>query len=172
MTDAYSANQIAKLNSIISGLSSTPSLATQFADGLVRAAGGKVSIAASGTGYFCLTNPSGSGKTVTLQQFTLAADNAADIQFQFDTVLSSPSALTPFSPNRAVSGSTAATAATSTAVPTTAGTTLSPVYRLGQNLPFTQDFTVVLTPGQSVAAVVAVGPTATVFYAAATWTEV
>lgn len=176
MSSAYDGAEIQALQSIASTSSTvasrTSASITDFAAGYYRTAGGKVSIAASGTGYFCLTNPAGSGKIVTLQRFTLAADNASDVAFQFDTVLASPTSLTAFRPNRDVAGSTVATAATSTAAPTTAGTSLSPIYRLGQNIPVIQNFTVVLAEGQSVAAVLSVGSTATAFYAAATWTEV
>ena len=151
----------------------TSPLAVDFTLGRVRAAGSKLSGASGGTGYYCRTTPTGSGKVVTLNDFTLATDNASDVAFRFDTVLASATTLTAFAPNRAVAGSTVAVAATSTAAPTAAGTTLSPIYRLAANIALHQDFPVVLAPGQSVAAVVTVPAlgTATAFYVTASWIE-
>lgn len=165
---AYGEATDAKLEQLISR---TSDLVSEFTTGRVRSAGGKITVPATSTAFFCLSNPTGSGKVVTLREFTLAATLACDVQFRFDAVLATPTALTPFLPNRAVAGTTVATAGMSTAAPSTAGTTLSPIYRLRADQALTKDFTIVLTPGQSVAAAVTVGATATDFYASATWTE-
>lgn len=151
-----------------------PSRAKDFVDGKFRGAGAKVSISGSGTGYMQLQNPTGSGINIMVTEFVLSTSLNAEINFWTDSVLTSPTTHSIYFPNRAYEGSgltTAAIVRTSTAV-TTAGTRLSPVYRMAANAMIERDFTMVLAPGQNITiSAQTAALEAMDLYGSATWVE-
>lgn len=148
----------------------TSDIRQDFEAGRVRVAGGKLTIPTAGTGRFQIRNPTGSGRVVTVLEFTLAATASVDVGYAIDTTLTTPTVYSPFAPNRAVAVTTVAVASGTTAG-ATGGTNLSPVTRIGADEPYKSEFTTVLLPGQAISAVASAGLSEVGFYASVVWTE-
>lgn len=152
----------------------TPDARTDFMAGRIRTAGGKVTVGSNNTGVFQLANPTGSGKVLTLLDFTLATDSNADVSFRTDGTVNNPTIVEAFMPNRAYEGvaTTSGIARQGANGYSVAGRQLSPIYRLGGNQPLQQPFTVVLLPGMSVSVAVQAASLQTMaFYCTGTWAE-
>lgn len=148
-----------------------PKNAKQFADGEYRTAGGKVSLSlATPNGSFHLSNPAGSGRSITITEFSLAATGSADVAY-FKDATSSGTAADVFMPNRAYEGVATTVGVLRVGVGVlSGGTQLSPVSRLGSNAPERIPYTAVLLPGQSLA-VRFIATTTLDAYCSATWIE-
>lgn len=147
-----------------------PKNAKQFADGEYRTSGGKVSLSlATPDGSFHLSNPAGSGRSITITEFSLGTSAAVDVAY-FKDATSTGTVKDIFMPNRAYEGVATTVGVLRAGVGVlSGGTQLAPITRLptqGERIPYTA----VLLPGQSLA-VRATATTTLDFYGAVTWIE-
>lgn len=150
----------------------TPDTAVDLANGRLFTAGGMVSIPSAGTGTFHLQNPAGSGKLVTLQEYTFGATQIARASFWIDTTPhASSTVVASFNNNRASSATAVAVAKKGTTVGT-GGSQLSPELLLPANDSRTEAFPLVLVPGQAISVRVSTSALQTMdFYCSSTWSE-
>ena len=147
-----------------------PKNAKQFASGAYRTAGGKVTLTISQVGSINLSNPAGSGRVITVTEFSLASTVAVDVTYFKDATSTSPLA-DVFMPHRGYEGvATTVGQVRLGASAGTGGTAISPVTRLGANAPERIPYTAVLMPGMSLS-VRATATTGLDFYGSVTWIE-
>lgn len=146
----------------------------QFADGRYRTAGGVVSLSANQSGSIHLANPAGSGVSLTITEFMLAADVACDVNYFKDTT-STGTVREVFVPNRSFEGSVTTKGVLRVGAGVlSGGSQMSPVTRIGANAALTIPYTAVVMPGQSLAvrATAPGGLTGSLlFYGTCTWIE-
>lgn len=147
-----------------------PRNAKQFADGKYRTAGGTVALSlATPQGSFHLSNPAGSGRSITITEFSLQASQGAEVSY-FKDATSTGTVASVFEPNRAYEGLTTTVGVLRVGVGVlSGGTQLSPI-TLVNTTTEPIDYTAVLLPGQSLA-VRMVATTTLTGYGSCTWIE-
>lgn len=142
----------------------------QYAEGKFRAVATKVTVPALNSGIIQLQNPTGSGVSITVVEFTTGVTTDAEVAVWRNSVLTTPTVISSFNPNRFFATS-ATKGIVNTANAATGGEEIS-IFRVdSSDTPKPRAFTYTFPPGESVS-LRAIGlATEYTLYGGVTWIE-